>query len=72
MERNKFSEKKKDELLALYEQYCKWNKTGVIADESKELREMADVYVEMYDVHGLHIMELDLLKVIAQHWFNRY
>lgn len=68
MNKNLFMELGTDELLVLYKQYCAWNKTGIIAEKSKELGEKRDKYVELYDVHGLHIMELDLLKAIAQRW----
>ena len=68
--RNLFAEKNEEELSVLYLQYCGWSKTGVISEDFVELCDARDKYVELYDVHGLHIMELDLLKAIAQRWFS--
>lgn len=67
---NLFDKKSNDKLRILYEQYLKFEKTGVI--EGDELSKIRDEYLQFFKTSGniLLIMERDLLHTIADRWYK--
>ena len=66
--KNPFENKTDEELRTLYEQYKKFQKTGVILDN--ELGKIRDELCEKVS-SGWHIMMMQyLLEIIAERWIN--
>lgn len=65
---NMFTHKNDEELMALYDQYSEWKKTGSLGDN--ELGEIRDEYYELFGSTAVMMVELDLLKTISERWYK--
>jgi len=68
--KNQFLDMDEDQLRVLYVQYLDWYENAVIP-KGTELARVIDRYCEMFESNILLVLELDLLRAIAQRWSNR-
>ena len=66
--KNLFNDVTNDELIVLYEQYLRMQKTGYTQEQP--LRTLIDDYLQIKGAMGLIMATNDLLSKIANEWYD--
>lgn len=67
--KNIFATKSEMELMELYKQFLEFEETGRIP-EGTELEDIFGKYREWFKPDAAHIMQLDILRAAAAHWYE--